>query len=97
MRRCSNDDFKFAELPEPRKEFADRARTLNDFFSGQHEKIIIKTQNEAPKIIKGPNGQDLIVKQKNFTELDRLSLFVHLVSHDCSVVPLGAYRMIPTH
>jgi len=39
----------------------------------------------------------LIVKQKNFTELDRLSLFVSLVSNDCNVVPLGAYRLIPTH
>ena len=39
----------------------------------------------------------MIVKQKNFTELDRLSLLVSLVSHDCNVVPLGAYRMIPTH
>lgn len=57
----------------------------------------MKTQNEAPKFIKGPDGQEMIVKSKNFTELDRLSLLVSLISHDCSIVPLGAYRMIPTH
>ncbi len=57
----------------------------------------MKTQNEAPKFIKGPDGQEMIVKSKNFTELDRLSLLVSLISHDCSFVPLGAYRMIPTH
>lgn len=39
----------------------------------------------------------MIVKQKNFTELDRLALIVYLVAYDCNVVPLGAYRMIPTH
>ena len=84
-------------MPEPRQEFAERVQTLNDFFTGQHEKILVKTQNEAPKFIKGPDGQEMIVKSKNFTELDRLSLLVSLISHDCSIVPLGAYRMIPTH
>ena len=70
---------------------------MTDFFSGQHEKILIKTTNEAPKFVRGPDGNELIVKPKNFTELDRLALFVSLVSNDCSVVPLGAFRIIPTH
>ena len=38
-----------------------------------------------------------MVRAKNFTELDRLSIVVHLIDQDCQVVPLGAYRMIPTH
>lgn len=63
----STDDFKFAELPQPRKEFAEHVKTSNDFFTGQQEKILVKTQNEAPKIIRGPDGQEMIVKQKNFT------------------------------
>jgi len=29
---------------------------ITDFFSGQHEKILIKTTNEAPKFVKGPDG-----------------------------------------
>jgi len=37
------------------------------------------------------------VKNKNFTELDRLSIVVNEIEHDCQVVPVGAYRMIPTH
>lgn len=39
----------------------------------------------------------MIVKPKNFTELDRLSILIHSIAKDCNVVPLGAYRMIPTH
>lgn len=47
--------------------------------------------------MKGPDGEEVIVKQKNFTELDRLALVVAMISDDCNVVPLGAYIMIPTH
>ena len=47
--------------------------------------------------MKGPNGEEMYIKQKNFTELDRLSLLITMISYDCGVVPLGAYRMIPTH
>ena len=36
------------------------------------------------------------MKAKHFTELDRLSVLVHLVEQDCRVVPIGAYKMIPT-
>ena len=97
MALFSNDDFKFAELPTPRLEFHCQVQTMNDFFTGQHEKILLKCQNEAPKIMRGPDGEEMIVKQKNFTELDRLSCVIHTISQDCCVVPLGAYRMIPTH
>lgn len=38
----------------------------------------------------------MIVKPKNFTELDRLSILIHSIAKDCNIVPLGAYR-IPTH
>lgn len=70
---------------------------MNEFFTGQHEKILLKSNQDGPKIVRTVNGEEMIVKQKNFTELDRLSLAVSLVSHDCNVVPLGAYIMIPTH
>jgi radial spoke head protein 9 len=37
------------------------------------------------------------VKSKNFTELDRLSIVVNQIDFDCQVVPLGAFKIIPTH
>jgi radial spoke head protein 9 len=72
------------------------AKHLADFFTGQHEKILIKGAGQPSKTI-SLNGEDFVVKAKNFTELDRLSIVVHQIDHDCQVVPLGAYKMIPTH
>lgn len=43
------------------------------------------------------DGEDFKVKQKNFTELDRLSIVVSLIDDECQIVPIGAYKMIPTH
>lgn len=95
MRTCSSEDFRFAELPAPRLEFADRAARIDDYFSGQHEKNLFKGSGEQRAVNIG--GEDHFVRSKNFTELDRLSLLVHQVEHDCQIVPLGAYKMIPTH
>lgn len=92
----SSEDFKFAELPAPRLEFADRAARIDDYFSGQHEKNLFKGSSEPQKAV-DVGGEDHFVRNKNFTELDRLSLLVHQVEHDCQIVPLGAYKMIPTH
>lgn len=69
---------------------------MGQFFSGQHEKILIKGGGEPGKSI-SLNGEHFAVKAKNFTELDRLSLVVHQIEQDCNVVPVGAYKMIPTH
>lgn len=72
-------------------------KKLNDFFTGQHEKILVKRSAEGPSKSISLEGEEFVVKQKNFTELDRLSIFVHLVDAECQVVPVGAYKMIPTH
>jgi hypothetical protein len=69
---------------------------MGQFFTGQHEKILIKGATQAGKSI-SLNGEDFVVKAKNFTELDRLSLVVHQIDQECNVVPVGAYKMIPTH
>jgi len=69
---------------------------MSDFFTGQHDKIIVKGSGEASKTIH-LDGEDFKVKTKNLTELDRLSIVVHQIDHDCQVVPLGAYKLIPTH
>lgn len=57
---------------------------------------MLKEGGEAKKTV-SIDGEDFVVKTKNFTELDRLSIVVHLVDKDCQVVPLGAYKMLPTH
>ncbi len=45
---------------------------------------------ENMKLFHGP-------KSKNFTELDRLSIVVHEIDESCQVVPLGAFKILPTH
>jgi hypothetical protein len=61
----SSEDFKFAELPAPRHEHSQYALKINDFFTGQHEKILLKNSNE-PKTL-SLNGEQHLIKSKNLT------------------------------
>lgn len=79
-----------------RKDFVKTVEKMPNFFTGQHEKIITKETGQGKKVI-NIDGEDFSVKAKHFTELDRLSIVVHLIDHDCQVVPLGAFKMLPTH
>jgi hypothetical protein len=47
----SSESFKFAELPQPRKEFEAEALQLRDFFTGQHEKILIQNTKGEKKVV----------------------------------------------
>jgi radial spoke head protein 9 len=40
---------------------------------------------------------DIKVPPKNFTELDRLAYVVRSIENDCSVLPVGAVKLTPTH
>ena len=71
----SNDDFKFAELPTPRIEYSERVKNMPDMFTGQHEKILLKVAQTLSNTL-SIDGEQFRVKQKNLTELDRLSLVV---------------------
>ena len=51
MKSRSSEDFKFAELPAPRNEYASRVNKIDDYFSGQHEKILFKVNNEGSKVL----------------------------------------------
>jgi hypothetical protein len=51
---------------------------MSDMFTGQHEKILLKVaQNNSNTL--SIDGEQFRVKQKNLTELDRLSLVVALI------------------
>ena len=62
----SSESFKFAELPQPRKEFEAEALQLRDFFTGQHEKILIQNTKGEKKVVKSGSEQ-LVIPPKNFT------------------------------
>lgn len=99
---CS-EGFKFAELPQPRKEFEEQALQLREFFSGQHEKILVQNTKGEKKVVSTSTdnaesgSEQLVIPPKNFTELDRLATVVHHIEEDCQVVPLGSVKLLPTH
>lgn len=41
--------------------------------------------------------ENIKVKPKAFTELDRLAYVVRAIENDCAVVPVGAFKLTPTH
>ena len=70
---------------------------MSDYFTGQHEKILLKAKSN-----KSNSFNELVLalgednKAKSFSELDRLSLVVHQIDFDTAVVPIGAYKILPT-
>ena len=40
---------------------------------------------------------DIKISPKNFTELDRLAYVVSSIENDCSLAPIGAFKLTPTH
>lgn len=53
-------------------------KNMSEMFTGQHEKILIKAGQYINNVV-NLDGQEFKVKQKNFTELDRLSIAVSLI------------------
>jgi len=47
--------------------------------------------------VQSSSSLDIKIPPKNFTELDRLAYVVRAVENDCSVAPVGAFKLTPTH
>lgn len=102
-------DFNFAELPDFNEDYKDKVDSFRAPFSGQHEKILIEVENpeeEGEKQEENPEEKvedldedeiEVKKKPKNFTELDRLAYVVRAVDNDCSCVPIGSFKLTPTH
>ncbi|CAD8126831.1 unnamed protein product [Paramecium sonneborni] len=91
----SSNNYHFAELPKYNEEFAQRAETLRESFTGQHEHIVFRTDEEI-------NFEDSLeipsqLPAKNFSELERLSYVVQSIEFQCASIPVGSYRLTPTH
>lgn len=55
-------------------------------------------ENPEKKLLEDTDDEkELKVVPKNFTELDRLAYVVRAIDIDCSVVPVGAFRLTPNH
>ena len=47
----SSENFKFAQLPAPRKEFVSQTLLMREFFTGQHEKVLAQNTSGETKVI----------------------------------------------
>lgn len=55
-------------------------------------------ENPEKKLLEDTDDEkELKVPPKNFTELDRLAYVVRAIDVDCSIVPVGAFRLTPNH
>ena len=94
---CSSSTFSFSELPEIQSHHLNEFSKFNTYFIGNPDVILEKFSdnkniniNEQIGDIFKPN-----LKLKNLTESDRLSFVVRTIEHDTSIVPLGAFKMLP--
>ena len=76
---CNEQTWLFAELPQ--SAHAEFSETINNIFSGEHDRILI----EFPK--------DDENSTKDFTELDRLAHVVYSIEKENAVVPRGSFRL----
>ncbi len=94
---CSSSSFSFSELPEIQKHHINEFKNFNTYFIGNPDIILKKFTDNTNSNIEEQIGDTFKpnLKLKNLTESDRLSFIVRSISHDCSVVPLGSFKMLP--
>jgi radial spoke head protein 9 len=93
---CSSVNFIFAELPEMNLHHLKDADLYNTYFIGNPD-IILKEYEDAQteEDFEDSNNFKPVLKLKTFTESDRLSYVIRSIDHDTSVVPEGAFKMLP--
>ena len=94
---CSSSNFSFSELPEIQKHHLKEFSKYNTYFIGNPDIILQKFTNNNKINIDEQIGDTFKpnLKLKNLTESDRLSFVVRSIDHDCSVVPLRGFKMLP--
>ena len=93
---CSSN-FIFSELPDVQPHHIDNFYKFNTYFIGNPDIILEKYDLDQNKHLDEVIGDTFKpkLKRKNMTETDRLSFVVRTIDHDTSVVPVGAYKMLP--
>ena len=93
---CSTN-FIFSELPDVQPHHIDNFDKFNTYFIGNPDFILEKYDLDQNKNLDEVIGDTFKpkLKKKNMTETDRLSFVVRTIDHDTSVVPVGAYKMLP--
>lgn len=66
------------------------------YCKGEEPPVVDPVEGEE-KPNESDEEENVKVKPKAFTELDRLAYVVRAIENDCSLVPVGAFKLTPTH
>jgi radial spoke head protein 9 len=95
---CSSQNFIFAELPESKEHHLKDADLYNTYFIGNPDVILKEYDNgfvDSEADLEDSSTFKPVLRLKTFTESDRLSYVVRSIDYDTSVVPEGAFKMLP--
>ena len=95
---CSSSNFIFSELPDIQPHQIQNFKKFNTYFIGNPDIILEKYDSENNAGLDDEMAGDTFkprLKKKNMTETDRLSFVVRAIDRDCSVVPIGGFKMLP--
>ena len=96
---CNNATFVFSELPDIQEHHLNDFSKFNSYFVGNPDIILAKYEDNTPLNTDIENNNEdtfkPIIKKKNLTEGDRLSFVVRSIEHDCQIVPIGGFKMLP--
>ena len=95
---CSSSNFIFSELPSLQSHQIPNFHKFNTYFIGNPDIILEKYESNNAANFDEENEGDSFrprPKKKNMTETDRLSFVVRAIDRDCSVVPVGGFKMMP--
>ena len=95
---CSSSNFIFSELPSLNPHQIPDFHKFNTYFIGNPDIILEKYDSGNSSNFDEENEDDSFkpkIKKKNMTETDRLSFVVRAIDRDCSVVPVGGFKMMP--
>ena len=95
---CSSSNFIFSELPDIQPHHIQNFKKFNTYFIGNPDIILEKYDSENNTNLDDEMVGDTFkprLKKKNMTETDRLSFVVRAIDRDCSVVPIGGFKMLP--
>ena len=95
---CSSSNFIFSELPSLQSHQIPNFHKFNTYFIGNPDIILEKYESNNAANFDEENEGDSFkpkAKKKNMTETDRLSFVVRAIDRECSVVPVGGFKMMP--
>lgn len=96
---CNNSNFLFSELPEVMEYHIKDALKFNTYFIGNPDVILESYEDYIEEDDQQLSENEEVFKpkinKKNFTESDRLAFLIRSVDFDCSIVPEGAFKMLP--